>query len=446
MSTKRAAPSPMHPPMVQTRSASELAESWLDAAPPPPPKRACVPAGDADHVLLLPTDDPFRPVLVDRKLLRDFDCATGAMLEHQPCERWIEDRPAWPTYMTRAMLLAFMRALRCGTFCQPRGVEEHEVASTFEYEGVAIPGNAIENSSVKVTLAVPGIGLSTRHEQRMLVAENHVKQVVHAIMSWGRLEHGLDVASRGGDPGFTCTRNRVWIGLMPKPTLPRSTGDGVHWLATRRPHWLRHQLEAFGLVHYSIAQAKKIDDEQRDEAAFIALSRAIEADATSYYIGCKRDWPRELRLDQANSEAAEHSRNFAVWVMSAVVRQGPWNGEPSVELPVPVQYARVCITVAEQMTFDMPDVQRVLGGQCVASGMCASAGKGKDRAAELTFERRVFDDACKAAGVRVLEWRDQKPTQIAPGLTPLMFPPIWSQLPCRNECCLCVLLERKDER
>ena len=49
-------------------------------------------------------------------------------------------------------------------------------------------------------------------------------------------------------------------------------------------------------------------------------------------------------------------------------------------------------------------------------------------------------------GVRVLEWRDQKPTHIAPRLTPLMFPPIWSQFPCRNECYLCVLLERKDER
>jgi hypothetical protein len=396
-------------------------------------------------------------VLVDRKLLRDFDCTTGAMLEHQSCERWIEDRPAWPTYMTRAMLLAFVRALRCGTFCQPKGVEEHEIISTFEYEGISIPGNAIEDSSPRVTLAVPGLGLSTKHERRVRVAENHVKKVVHAIMAWGRLEHGLDVASRGGDPGFTCTRNRVWIGFVPKPVLPRSTGDGVHWLASRRPHWLRHQLEAFGLVHYSLVHAKKVDDQQRDEAAFIALSRAIEADATSHYIGCKRDWPRELRLDRDNVQAGEHSRSFAVWVMNTVARHGPWNGDPSgpaaaFELPVPVQYARVCITVAEQMAFDIPDVHRVLGGQCVASGACASGGKGKakdkgkDRTFEITSERRVFDDACNAAGVRVLEWRDQKPAHIAPGLSPLLFPPIWSQLPSKNECCLCVLLERKDDR
>jgi len=440
---------PKQPPKVQTRSSSELAKAPTteEASDAPAVKRARVdpPGGEpARHVLLIPTDDPFRPMLVDRTLLRMFDCRTGAMLEHQPPEQTIEGRPAWPTYMSRAMLGAFMRALQVGSFCQPRGVDEHEVTSTFEYEGIAIPGNSLDAAtSPEMQLALPGLGTNSKHDDRVERVERTMTQALHAIVTWPRLELGLQRASEGKGCGFACTRNRVWIGFT--PVLASHGGaesDAVYCMAKRRPPWLRLQLEAFGLVHYYCGVAKRLDPEARDETAFVKLARAIETDATSHFLACKRDWPQAMRHDATHQPAGEHSTAFALSVFNCVANHGADKGG---ELPVPVQYARACITVAERMLHELPDMGRMLSGSCVAT---TQGYKGKDKLPEPTPERKAFERACKTHGIRVLEWRDCAPTGIgAYGVKPLCFPPLFHRSTgSDHEVRVCALLEREDTR
>lgn len=379
-----------------------------------PAKKARL-VSDERWVLLVCFDEPFRPVLADRTLLDHYGCRSAAMFKHQPPFSEIEGVPAYHFYMSRVLLVAFLKSLTHGEFVYPKDVDAHEVVRTFEFEGIAMPGNAIQSVLPALASPAPTLGQRMRREGQVPRLTTYVAQVVSAILDWPRLDAGLDEADRGADPGFASSGTRVWLAFASAPRLPHYPGsDNVYQFARRRPGWLVTQLQAVGHVHWRMVQAGRLRKEHYDEQSFVTLARdGVEVDPTYYYISCKRDMPRSMRVKYR--EAVRHSDQFAAWVCSTVVEHGEDSGQP---MPNHVKYARVCIKLVTEMIQTAPNLSRLFGGQCTDPNKLNQAGK---TAIDATPERAALAKALKPHGVRILAWSDDAP----PRVTPLVFPPAY---------------------
>jgi len=402
------------PPPPATRSLSKA-----PGAPDRAPKRQR-PATTEKWVLLVPFDDPFRPVLADRALLEHYGCRSAAMLAHEAPRAEIEGRPAYNFYMSRSLLVAFLKSLTHGEFIYPKDVDADEVVRTFEYEGIAMPGNAITSDLPALGKGVQTLGQRMRRETKPSRFPAYVAQVVHALLSWPRLDAGLEEADRGGDPGFAASGTRVWVAFAPRPTVSHwPGGDDTYQLARKRPNWLNVHLQAIGQVHWRMVQNGRLEKDARDEQSFVVLARqGVEIHPASYYMSCVRDMPRNTRL-QFRDET-RHSDQFANWVCSTVSGHGEDKGQ---RMPEPVKYARVCIKLAIELIETAPDLTRVFGGQCTDPHRLNAQGK---TAIDATPERAALAKALKPHGVRILAWSDEAPPRVA---NPLIFPPAYRMVP-----------------
>ena len=417
-------------PHAVTRSSTECPEQVVSScsARGPYTKR------DDRWVIFVPFDDPFRPILADRTLLEHYGCRSAALFKHQPPDCEVQGRPAWNCYMSRVVLVAFLKSLTVGEFHYPRDVDEHEVARVFEYEGIAMPGNAILPSVPSIEVPLPTLGQRARSDAQTSRLSTHVAQIVHGLLEWPRLADGISEADLGNDPGFSCTGSRVWLAFAPRVVVPQwPGGDETYQLAKRRYTWLVSQLQAVGYVHYRMAQAGLLDKEARDEQSFVTLARqGVEIDPSHYYLSCKRDLPRRMRDE--HRAMIRHSDHFAVWVCNTVTDHGTDEGQ---SMPERVKYARVCVKLVTEMIGTAPNLSRLFGGQCTDSNKLNHVGGCGPGKVESTPERAALAKALKAHGLKVLSWSDAAPPQV----TPLVFPPAYRQL--TNPPSPYVLLERE---
>lgn len=378
-------------------------------------------------MLLVAFDDPFHPVSADRTLLEHYNCRMASMLRHQDPDGEIEGRQFYNVNLSRSLLVAFLKSLTYGEFVYPKDVDEHEVLRTFEHEGIAMPGNGIATNEPAPELPLPTWGQRHRHGAKVSPLASQISQIVHALLEWPRLVCGMEAASNGNDPGFTCTGTRVWIAMAPRPTMPHMPGkDLTYNLVRKRPHWLVSSLQAVGLVHWRMVRAGKLDKEARDQHSFVALAReGVEIDPSYMFLSCRRDLPREARGE--HREMCAHSDSFARWVLSTVDGHGV--DGPDKAMPTPVQYARVCIKMAMDMVQRSPNLPTLFGGVCVTTDLSRTQIKvGKFAQMDTTPERSALTKALKTHGVRLLGWAE---THTVSNVNPLVFPPAYRGLPAQ---------------
>ena len=402
------------PPPPKTRSSNEV-QTAPDAPARPAKKQRLL--TDERWVVLVPFDEPFKPVLADRSLLEHYECRSAALLKHQPPDCEIEGRPAWNFYMSRSLLVAFLKSLTHGEFLYPKDTDAHEVTRTFEYEGIPMPGNCIQSLATQsLSQKAPTLGQRMRNEARGSRLSIYVSQVVHGLLDWPRLQAGLELAERGADPGFSASGTRVWIAFSPPPQLVRYPGaDDIYQMAKKRQTWLNKNLQAVGVVHYRMVKAGLLDKEARDEQSFVTLVRhGVEIEPTHYYLSCKRDMPRNLRSE--NREALRHSDQFATSICNTVADHGEDRGQSMAER---VEYARACIKLVAEMTEQAPNLSRLFGGQCSDPPRVSPAGS--KAPVDTTPERHALANALRVHGIKVLAWSDER----TPGVAPLVFPPAY---------------------
>ena len=401
------------PPSLNTRSSSKTAAS--DAPPERPAKKQRAQT-DERWVLLVPFDDPFRPVLADRTLLELYECRTALMLKHSAPDCEMEGRPAYNVNMSRSLLVAFLKALTHGEFVYPRDVDAHEVVRTFEYEGIAMPGNGIATRGAAPEVPLPTLGQRHRQEGKTSPLTLQISQLVHAILEWPRLACGMEEAGKGNNPGFSCTGSRVWIAFAPRPAMPHMPDkDATFQLVRKRPHWLVASLQAIGQVNWRMHNAGKLDALARDEQSFVTLAReGVEIDPTYMFLSCRRDLPREARNEQR--AMCQASDAFARWVLSTVDAHGADAHDKP--MPTPVKYARVCIKLAIDMMQRSPNLPFLFGGACAAIATPTNA----NGACATTPERAALAKGLKTHGIKLLGWAE--PGGVG-NVTPLIFPPAY---------------------
>jgi hypothetical protein len=318
--------------------------------------------------------------------------------------------------VSRSLLVAFLKSLTHGEFIYPKDVDESEVVRTFEYEGIAMPGNCIAHEGRALGMPLPTLGQRHRHEARVSPLASQISQIVHAILEWPRLVCGMESAANGISPGFTCTGTRVWIALAPLPTVPDMPGKDLTFnIVRKRPHWLVSSLQAIGYVHWRMVRNQKLDGDARDEASFVTLAReGVEIEPAYMFLSCRRDLPQVARGESRTSrEMCQHSDSFARWVMSTVDGHGVDGHEKA--MATPVKYARVCVKMAIDMVQRSPNLPTLFGGDCVTS---ERTGHGKP--GDTTPERAALAKALKTHGIKLLGWAE--PPSLS-GVTPLVFPP-----------------------
>ena len=392
--------------------------------------------GASNWALVLPFDDVFRPVWVDLRLLRQFDCRMLKHIETDPPDYTVEGHDTWRVTMGRSLLVALMKCLLTHEFFLPADVDYHEAIKALEYEGIPVPGNRISETATKhIGPTAMGIGMRRPEQHPDEVMRSRVQTVTCALLEWPRLDYGFTMSSQGHDVGFTCTSTQCWIRFGPKPPKPQphdATGpDDIYLLAKKRPRWLTSTLLGIGLLHHRLVGAARLDTEARDEDAFLILNKeATELDPLHYFLSARRDIPHleknPYKIMTSNSE------KWAMSVIGATIEHGAirWTAEGKPDTPDNVKYARACVSLAVQLVHskNTPDCSKLFRG----IGGETPDGK-KDM---LTPERRALDKALRLhPGIKIIRWSEDTP----PNVTPLVFPP--SHLSSLVSGGPCVLLE-----
>lgn len=401
---------------------------------PPKKRRIDIVANGDDAVLLLPFDDPFRPVRVSRSLLAQWDCYCAKMVAKQAADTMMHDVPAWHVqHMSRAMLVAFIKTLATSELVIPRDVSFDEIVRTFEYEGIALPGNCIDPSilSSVVDTKIPTLATQRQHSDSADRIACHAACIANALLSWPRLAHGLDEAKEGNDVDFTCTASRCWLRFPTRPVVKACSGDDVLALVRQRPRWFTSTLVGIGYLHHRLARQRSIDAKARDEKAFLTLlQRGIEIDPTGHFVSVYVDLPVSARVRAAPmpSTAVDVVRTaykFADDIQKKVLGFGDI-GDSTGTPPPDVTYARAVVQAARTLVRKAPDCARLFDSICADS-----------RTNRETPERKALERALKTHGIRVIEWHDSTP---ALDIRPLQFPPSFLSKVSDHPSGPCVLL------
>lgn len=369
-------------------------------------------------VLLVPFDDPWRPVRVDTQTLRDVDCVTTRMLAHEAPHYTMEGLNAWNVNTTRVMLVAFVQSLKTREFVQPKDVSLQEAMRFFEYEGIAIPGNdvhPVDNCANVLREPPMGIGMRKPVESTNAAIGSIVREVAQAIMQWPRLEHGMNEARQGNFVDFACSPTRAWISFVRRPVIRQaSVGDATASLASRQPLWLTRTLTCFGFVHYRMTVEGAFKATARDEKTFaIFMRKGVEVESLRSFISCKYDIPLACSADSS----CQHAQRFAAEMVDTYNR---FAKDPVKPTPADVMFARGCITQAEKFVRNSPDCANIFGGQCATPAPGGRVSSSSKEAVGQTPERRALEKELSAHRIRVIAWEDNEPSGMIP---PIAFPP-----------------------
>ena len=402
-------------------------------APPPPPEqrgqgRADGNSSETDSgeppqfVLVSCFDKRDELIEVDTRLLAPFNCRLYAVIKHSRPHLDQNGRPFWRTNMTRAMLQTFVRSLEHGTLSMSKNVSVTEAMTTFEYENVQIGVPSERMAEISMLRNPPtGVAFAKREERVSEKVLRTSELVAHAIARWPRLEASLDAALSGLPVTCTCTATRAWIRFTRKPQIFMDKGDASSSLARNWPNWIETMLHCFGKLHAKLVRDRVVGDKDRDAEAFGALHSAVQGDQLNFLMTCTFDWPRyaqdkHARREQLKGEVFANEMREAI--LSAPLAKGPEPTESE-------RYARACISLAESIVYDAPNLASMYSGNC-----CDENGKSPER---VQLQRSLSQ-----RGIKVVRWTDDEKSGPP---RPLIFPPAWAEGPYSGSMHCAVLLE-----
>mgnify|MGYP005685637719 CR=1 FL=1 len=356
---------------------------------------------------------------IDTSVLAPFNCRLYAAIKHDRPYLDQAGRHFWRTNMTRAMLQTFVRSLEHGTLSLSKNVSVAEAMTTFEYENVQIGVPSERMAEVAMLRNPPAGAAFAKRDERVSEQVLRTSELVaHAIARWPRLEASLDAALSGLPVTCTCTATRAWIRVSRKPQIFIDKGDASSSLARNWPKWIETMLQCFGKLHAKLVRDRVVGDKDRDAEAFGALHSAVQGDQLSFLMTCAFDRPRYAQDKHARREQLK-SEVFANEIREAIL------GAPLVNKPEPTEserYARACISLAESIVYDAPNIASMYSGTC-----CDENGKSPERA--------QLAKSLAQRGVKVVRWSEDE--KCPP--RPLDFPPAWADASQHASCA--VLLE-----
>lgn len=373
---------------------------------------------DAEFVHLLCIDSVFQPVRADISLLKFYDCRTFKMIKNTAPLRYDADgTPVYYSWMTRSLLLFFLKSLTLGSLCVDAQTPYAEAVAAFDYEGITVPAAEDAAAYAKLTtttslLSSPPFGLAGLRQKGadalMEKTTSICETLASALLEWPRLEYGLTHVfspdeSATNSTNFECSTTRCWVQLC-RPLDARSLWEGgadpTHALAKRRPFWLLQTLYALGTVHAKLVMIGKITDEDKTEGAFFELERAIQNDLLGPFLTARVDVPscwKERAKEQLGT-----AELFAVNILSAVVEAGVLKAGDKVLSNV--KYARATVALALEHASEAPKIDMIFGGNC-------------EDADGVTPERNMLKNVLKKHNIKVVRWGNP--------LKPLVFLPIF---------------------
>jgi len=406
-------PHPVEPRAKRPRDAAGGAEAAAPKGPTAasPPRFALVSCFDKRDEL----------VEVDVRLLEQFDCRLYAVIKHNAPAVDHAGRLFWRCGMTRAMLQTFVRSLEHGELSLSKNVSVAEAMTTFEYENVPVGVPADRKAEVAgLRQAPPGAAFAKRAERVSEDVARTSELVAHALARWPRLETCLDAALSGFPVSCTCTATRAWVRFTRKPQLHLDKGDSSVALARSWPAWIETTLRAFGQLHGRLVRDKVVGERDRHAEAFNALYGAVQSDQLAWLMATPFDWPRHSMDRTARKESAK-GELFANEQREAVLAASSARGQ---EPPEALQYARACMSLAESLLFEAPNVATMYAGQC-------SDDQGKSP------ERVQLQRSLAQRGIKVVRWSEDDKTPPRP----LIFPPAWAEGPSSGSVHCAALLE-----
>ena len=365
-------------------------------------------------VYLLGFDNLYQPVRADMTLLRHYGCLTQKSIDNNDPPAYIETDgvPVYNSWMTRLMLICFLKSLTLGKMCLGEGVNFGEASHMFDYEGICVPNAEDAAEYAKLTHSIEGqamgVGMNKRSESLMESTARLTEAVSNAIVEWPRLEHGLESAFSADDESaveqtpvaFTCTPTRCWVRFVQPPKgLVEASTDPTYGICKRRPFWLASTLYAIGSVYSRLVTLGKVQREDYSEAAFFALEEGIKHDPSGHFVSTRIDVPRAWRERAKRTLGA--SELFAVSVLNEVVAFGPLKDYDK-KVGAKTKFSRACVALAIKMATNAPKIANMLAAGC-------EDDKG------TTPERAALSKALKAHNIKVIRWGQD--------VNALIFPP-----------------------
>lgn len=368
---------------------------------------------EPSFVYLMGIDNPFQPVRADLKLINYYECRTAKEIQHESCAYKDEfGVPVYNSWMTRNMLVCFLKSLTVGKMCLD-GVTYNEAVSMFDYEGINVPSKEDAMSYSRMVHSIEGqsmgIGMNKRSETLMDTTTRIAESIVHAIMEWPQLDHGLESAfnseADGLEPNkpahFTCTPTRCWIRFMqPSTSIMEGygTADATHALCKRRPQWFVSTLCGIGTVHSRLVSTNKIDPNDSSESAFFALEEGIRNDPSHHFVSTRVDIPSQWskRINKLSDDA----HRFACMVLSEVLNAGPFKADDKISPSS--KYCRACVALAIKLVLNTPRIATMFASGC-------EDDKG------TTPERQALSMALKKHHIKIIKWGNDE--------NALVFPP-----------------------
>lgn len=374
----------------------------------------------------IPFDEPFRPVMVDTTLLKEFQCASAKLLEYDAPHCEVEGLPAWRVTHGRAVLVAFLKSLKHHEFILPKGVDFHEAMKMLDFEGVGVPDHP-----VVLEHRIGGVGVQALETAPTERLNRTCAAISHALLQWPRLSDALERVGVGGEASSASSSTRCWVRFAEKPKMERYGGDEMYWMAKNRPRWLQATLAAIGFLHHGMVERGEFASDERTETAFSKLhGQGVEVDNTIHFMSCKRDRSNRLERErtskpaEAHCVASRHAHRFATEVIQTVVEHGKSKVQVAPPpIPERVMYARASVSAAHKLVSKTPHCAHLFSGDFA-----------DDRDAKgLTPERRALEHALKPRGVAVVQWKSSDELR-GRKIEPLIFPPSY----------MTPLLERSD--
>ena len=360
---------------------------------------------------------------VDTSVLEPFHCRLYGVIKHDAPEFDMAGRPFWRSRMTRAMLQTFLRSLEHGELSLSKTVSVAEAMTTFEYENVTIGVPADRRAEIAgLPKPSPGIAFPKRNDRVSDLVLRTCELVAHALLRWPRLETNLDAVLTGYASSCTCTATRAWIRFTRKPHIVEDSRDNAFALCSKWPPWLEALLRAFGHVNEKLVRDKVVGERDRSAAAFDALCGAVEADQLGWLMSTPFDWPRHT-MDRAARKSLVNAERFANEIRETVLMQTVRPSGANPKLPEQLHYARACMSLAESMVLDAPNLSSMFAGLC-----CDDQGKSPER---LQLQRSLGQ-----RGIKIVRWAEDDRSA-----KPLIFPPNWKDASNPGSLSCGVLLE-----
>lgn len=366
---------------------------------------------------MLAMDNTFQPIRVDVRLLEHYECRTFLAMKHdQPAYVDKESKmPVYYSWMSRSLLIAFVKSLTVGKMCLNDSVSFQELVYAFEYEGISCPSSIDAKQYNEAVHAVSsgsramGIGFRNRDKSLLDSVSEISEAIAAAIVDWPRLEHGLESALHPPCDGdtesvtFTCTPTRCWIRLLQAPkSFVENCSDATYGLCKKRPYWLTSTLYAIASVRFALIRLGKIEADDYSEASFFALEEGVKRDPSKNFFSTRIDVPRAWR-DRAKKTLGD-AECFAIMVINEITNYGPIeDNNNTTRLSPLLKYARACVALAFKTASSMPRIASIFSQRC-------EDDKG------TTPERCALGQALRAHRIKVVKWNDDEPNA-------LVFPP-----------------------